>query len=174
VRTRLLGGIAARAGGRAAAATHTQASTAARTVPSRGADVKPRRGAAMAVDASAALTALGYAFVPAGSGDKNDMVLRQAADTSKGFEWRGQQDYDAVGAAVVTWVRSQLTVLCGLEEVTAGVEPAVAYATPGWREHAGPFLLLVCGSAPGGTAGVWGRSLCINASTKEGARPPAD
>ena len=125
----------------------------------------PRR---MPDETADALAALGYAYVPGNSGDKSDMVLRQATDTSKGFEWRGQQDYDKVGATVVKWIRSRLTVLGGLEEVTAGLEPATAYATPGWREHAGPFLLLVCGSAPGGAAGVWGRSLCINASTKEG------
>lgn len=58
-------------------------------------------------EAAKELAALGYAFVPGSSGDKSDMVLRQAADTSKGFEWRGQQDYDEVGAAVVKWIRSR-------------------------------------------------------------------
>lgn len=67
------------------------------------------------------------------------------------------------------WVRSRLPLICGLEEVTAGLEPAVAYASPGWKQHGGPVLLLVCGSAPGGGAGVWGRSLCINATTLEGS-----
>ena len=85
------------------------------------------------------------------------------------LQWRGQNEYDALGAAVVDWIRARLTLACGLEEVTAGIEPATAYATPGWQNHPGPFLLLVCGSAPGGTAGVWGRSLCINESTLQGA-----
>jgi len=66
-------------------------------------------------------------------------------------------------------VRQRLTQACGLEEVTAGLEPAIAYASTGWQTHAGPFLLLVCGTKPGGTAGVWGRSLCMNATTHEGA-----
>eukprot|EP00802_Teleaulax_amphioxeia_P015080 Tamp_15163.p1 GENE.Tamp_15163~~Tamp_15163.p1 ORF type:complete len:373 (-),score=59.99 Tamp_15163:445-1434(-) len=119
--------------------------------------------------ADAALAALGYAFVPGPSGRASDWVMRNKDDASKGFEWRGQEDYDAVGAAVCGWVRSRLTSACGLEEVSAGLEPATAYASPGWRTHAGPFLLLVCGSKPGGTAGVWGRALCINATTHEGA-----
>lgn len=121
--------------------------------------------------AMAALRDLGYAYVPGASGAQSDWILRQTEDPTKGFEWRGQADYDAVGAAAVEWVRSRLTMLCGLEEVSTGIEPATAYCTPGWRNHSGPSLLLVCGSAPGGTAGLWGRSLCINASTHEGTPP---
>ena len=44
-----------------------------------------------------------------------------------------------------------------------------AFATPGLHAHCGPVLLLVCGSTPGGNCGVWGRSLCINDSTLQGA-----
>jgi hypothetical protein len=121
--------------------------------------------------ADAALGILGYVFVPGPTGSRCDWVLRQKEDVTKGFEWRGQPDYDAVGAAVVNWVRSRLTLSFGLEEVTSGLEPAVAYASPGWQQNTRPILLLVCGSAPGGTAGIWGRSLCINASTLEGVLP---
>ena len=45
----------------------------------------------------------------------------------------------------------------------------ISHPSPTTQEHVGPLLLLVCGSAPGGAAGVWGRSLCINASLHEGA-----
>ncbi|CAE8639814.1 unnamed protein product [Polarella glacialis] len=45
----------------------------------------------------------------------------------------------------------------------------VIYASPDVKEHAGPLLLLICGSAPGGAAGIWGRSVCINAGLEEGA-----
>ena len=31
-----------------------------------------------------------------------------------------------------------------------------------------PIIFLVCGSFPGGSAGVWGRSLCVNATLREG------
>ena len=36
------------------------------------------------------LAALGYAYIKGPSGDPSDWVLRQTADTSKGFEWKGQ------------------------------------------------------------------------------------
>lgn len=116
-----------------------------------------------------ALAALGYRFVPGTSGDPSDWVLRQTAAAEEGFAWRGQDNYDLVGATVSLWVRAQLTELCGLEEIRTGLEPAAAYGTPGWREHDGALLLLVCGNTPGGEAGVWGRALCINATTLEGA-----
>ena len=38
------------------------------------------------------LESLGYTFVPGATGDPSDWVLRQAADTSKGFEWKGQEN----------------------------------------------------------------------------------
>ena len=88
-----------------------------------------------------ALAALGYAYVPGNSGDKSDMVLRQATDTSKGFGGEGSKTTTRL--TVVKWIRSRLTVLGGLEEV-AGLEPATAYATPGWRGTR-PFLLWFAG-----------------------------
>jgi len=124
--------------------------------------------------ADAALAALGYRFIPGPTNTPSDWVLRQTGIATSGFEWRGQSDYDAIGLAVVEWIRSRLTILCGLEEIREGVDPAVAFASPGWQEHTGPVLMLVCGSAPGGTAGVWGRSLCINTSTQEGTYPRRD
>jgi pimeloyl-ACP methyl ester carboxylesterase len=110
---------------------------------------------------------LGYAYVAGQSGRPADLVLRQISDPTAGFVWKGQENYDALGKAVLQWVRHQLVSLCGLEECDHG-----AYATPGLQsgQHAAsPVLLLVCGSRPGGDAGVWGRSLCINGSTEEGA-----
>ena len=112
----------------------------------------------------ATLHELGYGYVPGPSGaqsdwvrtshvpcplnfELNDQVLRKLEDPSQGFEWKGQEDYDAVGAAVTSWVRLQLGSLYGLEEIH--VEPATAFATPVVLDHTGPLLLLVCGSAPG-------------------------
>lgn len=116
------------------------------------------------------LSACGYSYVPGPSGELADWVLRQLSDTQKGFEWRGQEDYDALGAAVLQHVRAQLVTLCGLEEVRVPTATGAAvYATPGLAAREAPLLLLVCGSAPGGAVGVWGRSLCINGSLREGA-----
>jgi len=116
---------------------------------------------------AAALAALGYAYVPGPSGAPSDYVLRKKDDPAEGFEWKGQQDYDAVGAAVNKCIGEMLPVVCGLEPIP--LAPATAFGTPGLAEHAGPLLLLVCGSAPGGDVGVWGRALCINNSLHEGA-----
>eukprot|EP00933_Yihiella_yeosuensis_P035138 TRINITY_DN28602_c0_g1_i1.p1 TRINITY_DN28602_c0_g1~~TRINITY_DN28602_c0_g1_i1.p1 ORF type:complete len:310 (+),score=53.78 TRINITY_DN28602_c0_g1_i1:157-1086(+) len=81
--------------------------------------------------------------------------------------------YDLLGDAVVSSVQMQLSSLCGLVPLPLPAVPAeansVVYASSNLSDHAGPLLLLVCGSAPGGAAGVWGRSLCINASLHEGA-----
>lgn len=61
------------------------------------------------------LGALGYSFIPGGSGDPSDYRLRKTDDHESGFEWKGQENYDRVGAAVCSWVRTQLVELCGLE-----------------------------------------------------------
>jgi len=124
--------------------------------------------------AAAQLKAVGYEYVPGPSGNPSDLLLRQVGDHSKGFEWRGQENYDAVGENVLAVVEALLVSLCGLEPLPlppANNEQAhsAVYVTPGLAEHTGPLLLLVCGSEPGGAAGVWGRSLCINASMLEGA-----
>jgi len=116
-----------------------------------------------------ALAALGYAYIPGPSGDKADWVLRQLRDPSAGFSWRGQSNYDQLGAAAVRWVRGALVGLCGLEPLDV-LSPTTIYATPDIASHSGTVLLLVCGSAPGGDAGVWGRSLCINGTTAQGAQ----
>ena len=111
----------------------------------------------------------GYQFVAGPSGDPDDLVLRQLADKAVGFTWRGQEDYDAVGAAVTAHMQHLLaSPLCGLEAVRLP-EGVTVWASPGLQAHAGPVLLLVAGMAPGGAAGVWGRSLCINESTRQGA-----
>lgn len=114
---------------------------------------------------AAALAALGYEYAATADGH----ALRQIAAPADGFAWRGQEDYEAVGAAACAWAREQLVSQCGLEPLEEGLGPACAYATPGAREHAGPLVLLVCGSKPGGDAGVWGRSLLINEGTSQGA-----
>ena len=113
------------------------------------------------------LASLGYAYIPGPTGSASDWVLRQLSAPTKGFAWRGQEHYDALGAAATRWVRGALCGLCDLEPLTSS--SAVPYATRGLKEHTGPLCLFVCGSAPGGDAGVWGRSLCINSSTTEGA-----
>eukprot|EP00966_Prymnesium_polylepis_P184816 4283300-Prymnesium_polylepis.1 len=140
---------------------HLLATTSSRTMKRTRDDIEaPHDG----------LAALGYAFLPGPGGDPSDWVLRQLGAPGEGFAWRGQEDYDALGAAAVRWVRGALVGLCGLEPLS-GHSPAVPYATPGLREHTGPLCIFVCGSIPGGDAGVWGRSLCINKSTAEGAIP---
>ncbi|EOD20801.1 hypothetical protein EMIHUDRAFT_458504 [Emiliania huxleyi CCMP1516] len=112
------------------------------------------------------LADLGYAYVPVPTGDPDDFVLRSA--DGGGFEWKGQANYDAVGAAAVAWIREQLVAHCGLHAVPCA-GGATAYSSSGLKGSSAPLLLLVCGSAPGGDAGVWGRSLCINDSTRSGA-----
>mmetsp|Transcript_77196 Transcript_77196/g.196014 ORF Transcript_77196/g.196014 Transcript_77196/m.196014 type:complete len:343 (+) Transcript_77196:1-1029(+) len=122
------------------------------------------------------LRRLGYQFVPGPSGLPSDLLLRQAADAQQGFQWKGQEDYDAVGDAVVAYVQGQLVALCGLEPLPLPAQNAgeggattVVYATPSFREQTAPLLVLICGAPPGGSVGVWGRKLCINASLHEGA-----
>eukprot|EP00913_Durusdinium_trenchii_P007125 g6701.t1 len=123
--------------------------------------------------AASELAKLGYEFRPGPSGKKSDWVLRQRGDDQKGFEFKDQGNYNEVANAVVSFVQQQLVSLCELLPFplppTAGEANSVIYATQNFQEHPGPLLLLVCGSAPGGAAGVWGRSLCINATLHEGA-----
>ena len=116
---------------------------------------------------SRALAQLGYEYVSNDSGNKCDLVLRQLTDSSAGFVWRGQDDYNAVGYAVLAAIREQMVTVMGLEALSTG-GGAMAYATPGLAAHTGPVMLCVCGAAPGGYAGVWGRALCINDSTLSG------
>ena len=52
------------------------------------------------------LAMLGYHFVAGPSGDPSDLVLRQLADKAAGFAWKGQEDYDAVGAAVTAHLQA--------------------------------------------------------------------
>lgn len=123
--------------------------------------------------AAADLAKLGYQFVPGPSGHPSDYVMRQVKDNSKGFEWHGQENYDAVGDAVVPVVQSMLTSLCGLQPLplpaSAAAANSVVYATPDFEKQTGPLLLLVCGIGPGGAAGIWGRALCVNTTLLEGA-----
>jgi len=114
------------------------------------------------------LSDLGYDYVRGPSEDPDDWVLRQTQNPILGFEWRGQTNYDEVGAAVVAWIRARLVDKCGLRALPCK-GGAVAYASPDLGESSSPLLMLVCGSAPGGDAGVWGRALCINDTTLSGS-----
>ena len=84
----------------------------------------------------------------------------------------GQENYDDLGAAVTAWTKASLATIGGLCPVTVD-KKATAYVSPAGVgagvDPATPRLLLVHGSMPGGSCGIWGRSLCINVSTLEGA-----
>jgi len=116
------------------------------------------------------LAALGYAYVPGPAlslAQPSDWVLRKLNDPTAAFSWDGQDHYDQLGAAAVGWVRGMLCSLCELEPVPVAGGGTI-YCSPRLSEQT-VVCLLVCGSAPGGDAGVWGRSLCINGSTADGA-----
>ena len=115
-----------------------------------------------------ALAALGYCFLAGASGQPSDWVLRQIGNRDKGFEWKGQENYDAVGEAVTDLVKYQLAELCSLDKFSLPKD-GLCYVSKGLQERQSPLLLLVCGSSPGGAAGVWGRSLCVNSTLQEGA-----
>ena len=120
--------------------------------------------------AARALAALGYAYGArddARAGDERYYTLNQLADKTKGFEWKGQEDYDRVAVACAAYCKSRLEVHCRLAPVAMG--EATIWASPGDAGPAAPLVFLVCGSNPGGSAGVWGRSLCVNATLGEGA-----
>lgn len=114
-----------------------------------------------AATADNTLRSLGYGYVPGPGASQSDWVL------SPRFAWKGQENYDAVAAACTAWVKAQLAPRFGLAPVKLG--EATAYATPHLSSWSGPVLLLICGSAPGGDCGVWGRALCINDSTLSGS-----
>ena len=100
---------------------------------------------------SPSLNELGYCYCPGHSGQASDWVLRQTADTDKGFEWKGQEDYDKLGAAVLDCLRREMTKLCGLEALPVPANPTSAhhgfvYATHGLRSRMQPLLLLICSS----------------------------
>ena len=63
--------------------------------------------------AEARLTELGYAFIKGQSGNPSDWVLRQVSNTSEGFAWKGQENYDEVGAAVTQWAKVSLQTIAG-------------------------------------------------------------
>ena len=63
----------------------------------------------------ASLAELGYQYVPGPSDALSEWVLRQCAAPDKGFEWQGQEHYDALGRAVLEHMKHQLVELCGLE-----------------------------------------------------------
>ena len=118
----------------------------------------------------------GYKYVGGASGRSHDLVLRQVTDESKKFEWQGQEHYDLLGAGVVQYLERSLVSDVGLEELVAKKEGADVgvnvFCTPGLQSHEGPLLILVAGSAPGGHAGMWARSLCINNSLEYGSMLP--
>ena len=100
-------------------------------------------------------------------------ALPQKEQQQEPFEHRKTCLRREGSSKIRSYVQLQLTALCGLVPLPLPPEAreanSVIYASSHLKEHAGPMLLLVCGSAPGGAAGVWGRSLCINSSLHEGA-----
>ena len=57
---------------------------------------------------------------PGPSGEPSDLVLRQTADPSRGFAWKGQEDYDRVAVACAAYCKSRLEVHCRLAPVAMG------------------------------------------------------
>jgi hypothetical protein len=114
------------------------------------------------------LAELGYAYVCGPSDDPDDFVLRSSAYPTEGFQWRGQENYDDVADACFAWIRSQLVERYGLRALPCKGGPT-AYASPELGQSAAPLLILICGAAPGGDAGVWGRALIVNDSTLSGS-----
>ena len=73
--------------------------------------------------AARALAALGYAYGArddARAGDERYYTLNQLADKTKGFEWKGQADYDRVAVACAAYCKSRLEVYCRLAPVAMG------------------------------------------------------
>ena len=114
------------------------------------------------------LTDLGYKWVPGPSSSPNDFELRQIADETQKFAWKGQENFVQLAEAVFLENRKRLVSLCGLEE-RKEFAPGTVYATPGLASRKAPALVLLCGDVPGGDAGTWSRRLCINDSTLSGA-----
>ena len=55
-----------------------------------------------AKQATLALKALGYEYVPGPTTSPTDMILQPK------FSWNGQENYDAVANACTNWIKSQL------------------------------------------------------------------
>ena len=113
------------------------------------------------------LAELGYAYRAPEGGSVSDERLVQLDNDTKGFEWKGQENYDAVASACALYCKTRLVLACGLMETALG--DARCWARPDDAGPDAPIVFLVCGSFPGGSAGVWGRSLCVNATLREGA-----
>ena len=109
---------------------------------------------------------LGYVYKAPEGGSVSDERLTQVDDETKGFEWKGQENYDAVAAACALYCKTRLVLASGLMETALG--EARCWAHPNDAGPNAPIIFLVCGSFPGGSAGVWGRSLCVNATLREG------
>ena len=112
------------------------------------------------------LAELGYVYKAPEGGTVSDERLTQVDDETKGFEWKGQENYDAVAAACALYCKTRLVLASGLMETALG--EARCWAHPNDAGPNAPIIFLVCGSFPGGSAGVWGRSLCVNATLREG------
>ena len=123
--------------------------------------------------ASAALEAAGYHYVPAGRGARReaDQVLRQVGDAAKGFEWKGQEDYDVLGGAVSDYLYAMLedTYHLRRHEVSqdAAGEDFVSVPVFESKLDSETVCVLIQGSGAV-TPGMWARSLCINESLHEG------
>ena len=114
------------------------------------------------------LAELGYVYKAPEGGSVSDERLTQVDDETKGFEWKGQENYDAVAAACALYCKTRLVLACGLMETALG--EARCWAHPNDAGPNAPIIFLVCGSFPGGSAGVWGRSWSADVDSADGGR----
>lgn len=61
------------------------------------------------------LTDLGYVIHT--EGEDCFGFLRQKADTTKGFEWKGQANYDEIGDIIKEYIQGEMKTKYGLKEV---------------------------------------------------------
>eukprot|EP01061_Rhynchopus_euleeides_P007835 TRINITY_DN16897_c0_g2_i3.p1 TRINITY_DN16897_c0_g2~~TRINITY_DN16897_c0_g2_i3.p1 ORF type:complete len:522 (+),score=223.75 TRINITY_DN16897_c0_g2_i3:60-1568(+) len=126
--------------------------------------------------ANAALRAAGYHYVPAGKQTallprEADQLLRQTADSEKGFEWKGQEDYDKLGDAVSGYLYAMLEETYGLRrhEMSGDERGEGFVSVPVFEQRLDSETVLVLVQGSGAvTPGMWARSLCINNSLHEG------
>eukprot|EP01063_Lacrimia_lanifica_P006865 TRINITY_DN14340_c0_g1_i1.p1 TRINITY_DN14340_c0_g1~~TRINITY_DN14340_c0_g1_i1.p1 ORF type:complete len:535 (+),score=183.06 TRINITY_DN14340_c0_g1_i1:64-1605(+) len=122
-------------------------------------------GAMGAPPVCGALEAAGYRYVRVGERE-GDFGLRQVKDEAKGFEWDGQQHYDALGDAVTEALYAHMEKEYRLRKDNVGTDEEPVYVF-----HRGLDAPVVCVLIQGSgavTPGMWARSLCINNSCHEG------
>eukprot|EP01059_Diplonema_ambulator_P026127 TRINITY_DN4330_c0_g1_i2.p1 TRINITY_DN4330_c0_g1~~TRINITY_DN4330_c0_g1_i2.p1 ORF type:complete len:492 (+),score=178.40 TRINITY_DN4330_c0_g1_i2:1142-2617(+) len=113
-----------------------------------------------------ALKKAGYEYVRIEKSTREaDYTLKQVG-SDKGFEWKGQEDYDRLGEAVTEYLYEQLEGKYGCKRLNLGTgEDEVPVFVK--NLNAPTILVLIQGSGAV-TPGMWARSLCINESLHEG------